>query len=587
MFGTPTHLNLQTGVLVKHRETQISSPPGQSLKSAVLPISPAPAMSSVSGKPIPAPRRKAVDNSLTAKSSTNNALESDDEIVEIRFDEDSHLPSMRKPSNCVIGSRTSGIESKPNSSSRTARLKRNGRSISVDVDMKTANIKRSMDELRKREEDENEITKDLERQLAEIRKLEERQRNILQNTLRQVVHSVNDSQRSNCTQAAASYKDEIPMDRIDYSSLLSPSFNRKTPLSSPLLTHRTASPQSSRKLSSAGRRQDMQTINENGGYSLMELAAMSPASSHRTLSSMASPLLPHNRPDYAPSTSHSLPPRGDRMASTVSASLADPFLEKNFRLSASYTELPPQMGDGGDRSGYFSDRETDRRRGGEDMNEYTAEARRGLLQFEIEKRRTQVEENNQLRTELQRLIQSGSIPAAKYDRLRDMYREHINRSREYLGLSSSSLSSISTGRNVRTGGYDGYTTDSDFMSSTEQLTGNISQSSTVERFVQSNDSLYSKQSVASKSPTSAASSTAAPASLSSVCGAPHRLNTSVTADSSLSSTRQGSDIRRLGQSAMPAMPLLDIRAPKSSTAVPNPTCELVKIGKIAMVLVSE
>lgn len=570
---------------MKHREVQVSSPPKIMLSSA-------PAVSPAASKPIPAPRRKQ-DNSITANSAPNNNLEFDDEIVEIRFDDDSSTPMITRHhinnNKNAIGSGITGSTSSTElgNSRRSTRPLTTTRSNSVDTDTRTANLKRSMDELRKREKDENEITKDLERQLAEIRRLEERQRNILQNTLRQVVHSVNENQ--SVPHAAQSSKDEIPMDsRIDYSSLLSPSFNRKVPISSPLMTHRN-SPQSPRKLS-AGRRGDMQTINENGGYSITELAAMSPASSHRTLSSMASPMLPQKQPEYDPARgygSRSLPTRSDRQSQQayhemMSLGNLGGGAEQNFRLSASYQELPPNpvIADNMSEknSGYFSDRETDRRRVGDDLKNYTDEARRHLLQFEIEKRRKQVEENNQLRSELQRLIQSGSIPAAKYDKLRDMYREHINRSREYLGLSNSSLSSIATSRSGKFGGYEGgYNTDSDFMSSTEQLPGSISQSSTVERFMQSNDNLH-KQSLASKIPYSSASSTQSLVQ-----------KTSTPTDMSPGKTRHTSPVRESTKGGsnqkngddMTAMPLLDIRAPKSGSR-PNSTCELMKIGKVLL-----
>ena len=189
-----------------------------------------------------------------------------------------------------------------------------------------------------------------------------------------------------------------------------------------------------------------------------------------------------------------------------------------------------------------------------------------------------MEENNQLRSELQRLIQSGSIPAAKYDKLRDMYREHINRSREYLGLSNSSLSSIATSRSGKFGGHEGgYNTDSDFMSSTEQLPGSISQSSTVERFMQSNDNLH-KQSLASKIPYSSASSTQSLVQ-----------KTSTPTDMSPGKTRHTSPVRESTKGGsnpkngddMTAIPLLDIRAPKSGSR-PNSTCELMKIGKVLL-----
>ena len=563
--GTPTHVSRQTGVLVKHREIQVSSSPSG---YSPLPSSSLAAMSLSNAKPIPAPRRKA-DNSVRAKPPSNNNRKLDDEIGEIRFDDDSRSVSAsaahNKPESRTSEDTNARVEAR-STSRKAAHIKNRGRSISADVDVRTANIKRSMDELRKKEENENEITKDLEKQLAEIRRMEEKQRNILQNTLRQVVHSVNDSQLNTHSTAQ---KDEIQMDRIDCSSLLSPSFNRKTPLNSPLMNQRsTASPQSPRKLSSSGRRQDMQTINENGSYSLTEVAAMSPASSHRTLSSMASPLL-SGRSDISPLSGHTLSSRQSP------GGLGDPFLDKNFRLSASYTELPPQPG-GDDRSGYFSDRELDRRRGGDELKNYTDEARRALLQFEIEKRRKQVEENNQLRSELQRLIQSGSIPAAKYGRLREMYKDHINRSREYLGLSNSSLSSISTtGRNVRLG-YDGFTTDSDYTSSTEHLAGNISQSSTIERLRQSNDNLY-KQTAAAKAAYASNHSLRVPA------------DTSTSKDEQISSNRivQSASAptgQRNGEN-LPAMPLLDIRAPKSTTSASNSTCELVKIGKSPLLIV--
>lgn len=553
---------MQTGAVVKDRHTQVSSPPGNSLAMS----SRKSARAAASTKPIPAPRRKA-DNSLRANSSANNYLESDDEIVEIRFDDESSMPSIRQHIHSTITTETRprvSTDLNSDCSKKVAKLKASRRSASIDCDIKSASIRRSMDEFRKREEDGNAITRDLERQLAEIRRLEERQRSILQNTLKQVVHSVNENQSSSSRSSlSASHKDELPMDsKIDYSSLLSPSFNRKTPLSSPLLVPRsTASPQSPRKLS-ATRRQDMQTISENGCYNIADLASMSPASSHRTLSNMASTLVPP-RADYGFSmNSQSLPPRVDKYGHMVSA-LGDSFLDKNSRLSASYTELLPQFS-ADDRSGYFSDRESDRRRGGEDVKVYTDEARRVFLQFEIEKRRKQVDENNSLRMELQRLIQSGSIPAAKYDRLREMYREHINRSREYLGLSNSSLSSISTNRSMKLG-YDGYTTDSDIMSSTEQLPGSISQSSTVERFMQADSTRYknssskqrNQQDVGScKSINYHSDDTASPTNLRSFPPAQHN-------DGSLS-----------------PMPLLNIRAPKTSSSMPNSTLELSRIGEL-------
>lgn len=570
---------------MKHREVQASSPPRIMLSSA-------PAVSPAASKPIPAPRRKQ-DNSIIANSAPNNNLEFDDEIVEIRFDDDSSTPMITRHhinnNKSVVGG-SSGITGSASStelgkSRRATRPLTTTRSNSVDTDTRTANLKRSMDELRKREKDENEITKDLEKQLAEIRRLEERQRNILQNTLRQVVHSVNENQ--GVQPASQTSKDEIPMDsRIDYSSLLSPSFNRKVPVASPVMTHRN-SPQSPRKLS-AGRRQDMQTINENGGYSITELAAMSPASSHRTLSSMASPKLPQKQPDYDAMRgfgSRSLPNRSDRQSQQAYHEMmtlgymGGASADQNFRLSASYQELPPNAASADNmsekNSGYFSDRETDRRRVGDELKNYTDEARRHLLQFEIEKRRKQVDENNQLRSELQRLIQSGSIPAAKYDKLRDMYREHINRSREYLGLSNSSLSSIATSRSSRFGGYEGgYNTDSDIMSSTEQLPGSISQSSTVERFMQSNDNLH-KQSMISKIPYSCASSTQ---SLVYKSSTPTDTSQGKARHSSPCSEPTDGGTKTKKGDNMTAMPLLDIRAPKSGSR-PNSTCELMKIGK--------
>lgn len=551
--------------MLKHRHIQASSSIDQAASQSLVPL----AMASANTKPIPAPRRKP-DNSVRAQSSTNNNRELDDEIVEIRFDDDSgstaidpHSQRKHSAKNVRSSGAVAGLGIR-----RTSSLKSSGRSASTEVDVRTANIKRSMDELRRKEENENEITKGLERQLADIRRLEERQREILQSTLRQVVHSVNDSQGNSTT--ANPQADEIQMDsEIDCSSLLSPSFNRKIPLHSPLMSHRTtASPQSPRKLSSAGRRTDMQTISENGGYSLTEVAAMSPASSHRTLSSMASPSL-QPRSEYGSLSSHAISSRQSR----GSLGLADPLVDKNFRLSASYTELIPQLADNIDRSGYFSDRETDRRRGGDELKNYTDEARRSLLQFEIEKRRKQVEENNMLRSELRRLIESGTIPAAKYDRLRDMYRDHINRSREYLGFSSSSLSSISTGGRSSRLGYDGFTTDSDCTSSTEHLCTSISQSSTVERLKQSNDNTY-RQAAAAKSaystPVSCNQSLRTPTD--SIVSHGSGLSPSTATVSQSSPTQRG-------DRNMPAMPLLDIRAPKLSPSRPDSACELVKIGE--------
>lgn len=575
---------------MKHREIQVTTPPGRSAGGANhqrQQLSPQSiTMSSITSvstsKPIPAPRSKPSNSLTAAPLITNNPLESDDDIVEIRFDDSSDLPERNKHKQAGVGEcvKHSGALG----SRKTHQLRAtSGSGTSYDTDgedMKAASIQRSMDELRKREEDENEITRDLERQLAEIRRLEERQRNILQNTLRQVVHSVNDRQSEEPPQSPTPLAAplEIPMDStIDCTSLLSPSFNRRTPIASPLLSHRptlsSASPQSPRKLSTP-RRHDMQTINENGGYTMADLAAMSPASSHRTLSSIASPNPSGRSLDYGYSGSHSLPPRADRVLSHIPESFSD----KNFRLSASYTELalPSSNSDMGDRCGYFSDRETERRRPGDEVKHYADDARRALLEFEIDKRRQQVVENNQLRTELQRLIQSGSIPAAKYDRLRDMYRDHISRSREYLGLSSSSLSSISTGRNMR-GGYDGYTTDSDFMSSTEQLAGNISQSSTVERFMQSHDNLY-KHSLVNKSNYSTASS---PSRRAQGHSHPHPTSTSTTTSTTSVPTAVSAENRLTS-----AMPLLDIRAAKASTSHPNSVCELVKIGKSSLLSIS-
>ena len=73
---------------MKHREVQVSSPPKIMLSSA-------PAVSPAASKPIPAPRRKQ-DNSITANSAPNNNLEFDDEIVEIRFDDDSSTPMITR-----------------------------------------------------------------------------------------------------------------------------------------------------------------------------------------------------------------------------------------------------------------------------------------------------------------------------------------------------------------------------------------------------------------------------------------------------------------------------------------------------------
>jgi len=535
---TPTHVSPATGQIVKHRETQVE----------------------MSAKPVPAPRRKA-DNSLKTGSATANP-ESDDEIVEIRFEDEPH--------NQVITRHATNAASGRARHRTPSRRTLHGRSQSTELDERSAGIKRSMDELRKREQDESEITRDLEKQLAEIRRLEERQRNILQNTLRQVVHSVNDSQTSLSKPVAPSDEETIRMDsRIDYSSLLSPSFNRKTPLSSPSF-HRPAasSPQSPRKHSTpSARRKDMHTISENGGYSITELAAMSPASSHRTLSNMASPILPPRelpRPYETPRVysggSHSLPPRSALSQEALQPGLlADPYSDINFRLSASYTELLPRRED---RSGYFSDRESDRRRGGDELKSYTDEARRALLQFEIERRRKQVEENNLLRHELQRFIQAGSIPASQYDRLREMYKEHINRSREYLRLSNSSLSSVAT---TLPRGFD-YSDSETYMSSTEHLSGALSQSSTVDFLMQSSESLVKLKPNPGKVPP--------PTNVSTMSITQETVTVSSTSTMGESATpaREGENL--------PAMPLLDIKTPKSTS---QGSSELVKVGKSSKV----
>lgn len=566
--GTPTHIT-KNGVTVKHRQVQASPTAAEERMSAT---SDEAASSAVGSKPIPAPRRKA-DNSVRAAPLVTNNLESDDEIVEIRFEEDS-------TSSRITQQNESASRSKQQRQQRPAvpKARLGGRhssghrsTSSIDLDPKTATIKRSMEELNRREQSEKEITKDLERQLAEIRRLEERQRNILQNTLRQVVHSVSDSQHM-----TSSPRDEnLLTENIDCTSLLSPSFNRKTPLSSPMLAHRSVpSPQSPRKLSSSTRRQDMQTINENGSYSIAELGSMSPASSHRALSNMASPLtMPRQyEPPHNYMGSNSLPVRtADRRAHQTYhdiASSSENLSEKNFRLSTSYSELPPRV-EASDRSGYFSDREADRRRIGDDVRAYSDEARRSLLQFEIEKRRKQVEENNQLRGELQRLIQSGSILPEHYDRLRQMYRDHISRSREYLGMSSSSLSSIATSRSR--GAYDGYTTDSDIMSSNEHLAGQLSQSSTVERLDQ-----RPKHANYPPKSSSAVSAVPAQAAMQTAAG---RAASGTESTSAISSSRAVSSSSR----NMQAMPLLEVRAPRSSASSPSGT-ELVTIGQCHSIL---
>ncbi|XP_067945192.1 serine-rich adhesin for platelets-like [Watersipora subatra] len=577
--GTTTPVTAKTAPNVKERLTPSPSPsiPSRPPASPVTTSSSPSTMATTNTKPIPAPRRKA-DNSLKVKSAPTNNRELGDEIVQIRFDDESDIEVIQPQSrsNCSTDSKcrraqsdSEGKQTETSSKGRqAAHFRGSGRSISIDSDERTENIKRSMDELRKREEDENEITKNLERQLAEIRRLEERQRSILQMTLRQVVNSASDpkSQSSTTSSIRPPQKSEIPMDsRIDYSSLLSPSFNRKTPLNSPLMPHRpTTSPQSPRKLSSATRRQDMQTISENGGYSLTDIATMSPASSHRTLSSVA--------PPYSSLSSHSLSPK------LSLGGITDSIADQNFRLSTSYTELPPHVGDS-DRSGYFSDREADRRKGGEDLKSYTDEARRALLHFEIEKRRKQVEENNSLRSELQHLIQSGSITPADYDRIREIYKDRIYRSRECLGHSNSSLNSLSTARSVRLG-YDGFTTDSDYMSSTEHLAGSISQSSTIERIRPCGEGFPLPGSKPSypTSPTNRlgrASSDALPTAQQSSTtrqsgSSPHHTSFRHS-ESSPHHTGQRSD------GSFSPMPLLEIRTPNPSASAG----ELVKIGEIS------
>lgn len=558
--GVPTCIT-KNGIAVKHDQVQVCQRAAQEIMSGKA------TSSTANSKPIPAPRRKP-DNSLRAGLALANNLESDDEIVEIRFEEDSISSQIgsEQSQNKIKSKKQQTQQQQPAIPRvrRGIRLNSSHRSGSIDLDPKTATIKRSMEELNRREQSEKEITRDLERQLAEIRKLEERQRNILQNTLRQVVSSVSDPQH-----ATSSPRDErLINDNIDYASLLSPSFNRKTPLSSPMLSHRSVpSPQSPRKLSSS-RRQDMQTINENGGYSISELGSMSPATSHRALSNMASPYALSRQSDPGRNFlgTNSLPVRMDRHSHQTYqdiASSSENLSEKNFRLSTSYSDLLPRA-DVSDRSGYFSDREAERRRIGDDVRAYTDEARRSLLQFEIEKRRKQVEENNQLRGELQRLIQSGSIPSEHYDRLRQMYKDHINRSREYLGMSNSSLSSIATSRSR--GMYD---TDSDITSSNEHLSGQLSQSSTVERFDQRSSLKSINRQL--KSPSTPVKMSAQKAGIQTAADR-------VTSGPELSRNISDSSDR------MQAMPLLEVRAPLSSANSPSGT-ELVTIGKSCWLMV--
>lgn len=321
----------------------------------------------------------------------------------------------------------------------------------------------------------------------------------------------------------------------------------------------------------------MQTISENSGYTIAELGSMSPASSHRALSNMASPLMSPLQMQYdlprGYSGSQSLPLRPDRYMrqQDMSGNISDTCSERNFRLSASYSELKT---DANDRSGYFSDREADRRRYGDELKSYTDEARRALLQFEIEKRKKQVEENNSLRSELQRLIQSGSIPSAQYEKLKDMYKDHINRSREYLGFSSSSLSSIAT--SLSRGHYhDGYTTDSDIMSSTEHLPGHISQSSTVERLNSGLNDPY-RQGLSSNRNRPSIPNTSTANGLPHHSQFPHKTSTAEvhkpTAQASAPTSTSQSD-------SMQPMPLLTVKAPRPSTSSTNGT-EFMTIGKI-------